>query len=122
MIFSFKLKKSVYNSATKEGVLSKVRTGYTSSSRFGNTRLGTYTDSNGVEYVMVYTLQKYKKKTSQVKVKSKKDSPYPMTTKSTVLNYKHWKMNVYYIPIQLLVSLGKKVDQLDRTFVIKTQR
>lgn len=118
MIFSFKLKKQVYRAKTKSEVISKGGNDYISSSEFGTTHIGTYTDGKGVRHVKVYTLQKYKKKTSQKKVRSKKGD-FPMETKSTVLRPLHWEMNVYYIPIPLLVSLGKYVEQKDRTFVIR---
>ena len=120
MKLSIKLKSQTYRASEKESVLRKARGGgscYMSSSSFGDTRLGTYFDSNGIEHVKVYTLQKYNKKTSQTKVKSKKGE-YPKETKSKIIRPKEWVCIVYYIPVPLLQYMGKQVTQKDRTFKI----
>lgn len=115
MVIKFKVKKTVSKGVNKDALLEKFKNSHVYSAQYGETRLGTkFID--GIEHVMVYTLQKFNKKTSQTKVDSKGGSPFPKTTKSKLIREKHWEITIHYIPVPLLVLMGKKVKQNDRTF------
>lgn len=119
MLLTMKVKPTKHVARTKEELMRKMKmTGYSSSSMFGTSYYAYTFSTKGSNdgCMMVYTCQKYRPKSLQIK-----DSCGDTQT-FTKIREGYWEGHVYRIPKAFLDAAGLKVEQSSRTFKFVERR
>lgn len=111
MTLRVKIKPFIIKEFTKERLISKI------SFLRSNPVLADRDINNCLideKFFYLYSIQKFNKKTEQLFDKNKKKF-------SNIINNKYWEAHVYKIPIKMIEENKLRVEQFDKTFIIKNK-
>ena len=116
MDIRIKLQPTVYKDKSKSTLVRRI----TNNRGWSISNLGigyTALFNRNREDILVYNIEKHNYKSEQIKYTS--GAKKGRTKKSNVIRHKHWVAYVYTFSPELLKVMGKKVRQLERTFILE---